>query len=83
MTPITKFHILMLLFNLAQGPCKFWLLSYNGKKYFLQAFFKPGAGVMYYLVLLEVKNEEKVKNIFVFLWPGQQPICPFWGSKQN
>ena len=49
-SPIPTFLFEMLLFNLAHGIRKFWLLPYNGPKICCKRVFKPAPGGMYSLV---------------------------------
>ena len=70
-TPIPKCYILMLLFNLAQGLWKCWLLPLNGQN-FVKNLLSLRQGVMWLmssLGLLEAKYEEKVYKKIAFLWP--------------
>ena len=62
----------MLLFNFRRASANFDFYPKKGKHNFKFEYFKAP---------LEAKNEKELKT-FVFLWPGQKQICPFWGLQK-
>ena len=70
-----KFHLEMLLFNLAQALIKFVTLK-SAKTFFTNVFGACARGNVF-LIFLIAKNEEKLQKFRVFLC---QIIWPFWGS---
>ena len=74
----------MLLFNLAQGLRKFWLLPYNGQTNFVFNIFKGWAwNKICSLVCLKVKNEEILKQFGFSFDQVKKFVFPFLGPKNR